>query len=131
MGELYFMVPQMAYSMPAIATLVVGVVLLCLRRRRLAPRAWTLGVAGLAVLLVGSLADLGYVALLPQLVGSGGLQQAKVVLAATGLVFLVLHVLGMSLVIAALLSTAHPAADPFLAGSPQPGPRPQPRPELG
>lgn len=125
MGDLYFMVPQMAYSMPGIATLVVGVALLSVRRRRLAPRAWTLGVAGLAVLLAGSLADLGYLVLLPQLVGDGGLREAKVLLAATGLLFLVLHVLGMALLIAALLSTARPA-EPW----DQPAP-PEPRPELG
>ncbi|MDG6103533.1 hypothetical protein Daura_35435 [Dactylosporangium aurantiacum] len=124
MGELYFSVPQMAYSMPAIATLVVGVVLLCVRRRRLAPRAWTLGVAGLAVLLAGALADLVYVALLPQLIGGGGLREAKALLAATGLLFLTLHVVGMSLIIAALLATGGPK-------QPWDQPAPEPRPELG
>ncbi|MEV4508447.1 hypothetical protein AB0K00_05765 [Dactylosporangium sp. NPDC049525] len=65
MGELYYIVPQVVFALPAVITLAVGLVLFWARRDRLAPRARGLGVAGLAVLLAGGLADLAYITLPP------------------------------------------------------------------
>lgn len=129
MSELYYVLPQVAFSMPAIATLVVGVVLLWLRRERLAPRAWALGVAGLAVLLAGSIADLIYVAALPSVIRDNGLRESQALFAAAGLAFLVLHVLGVALLIAALLATARPN-DPW-GQPPPPPPQIEPSAEFG
>lgn len=116
------MAPRLAYSVPGVVTLVVGVVLLCVRRRQLAPRAWSLGVAGLGVLLAGALADVVGLVLLEWLIHGGGLERTTVVFAGASLLFMVLDVLGTALLIAGLLSTARPA-DPW--DQPPPGPRPE------
>ncbi|MEV0129851.1 hypothetical protein AB0H83_15500 [Dactylosporangium sp. NPDC050688] len=122
MGDLFLMAPRLAYSVPGVVTLVVGVVLLCVRRRQLAPRAWSLGVAGLGVLLAGALADVVGLVLLEWLIHGGGLERTTVVFAGASLLFMVLDVLGTALLIAGLLSTARPA-DPW--DQPPPGPRPE------
>ncbi|GAB3850614.1 hypothetical protein ACFPIJ_25910 [Dactylosporangium cerinum] len=114
MGDLYYFVPQAAFALPSIATLIVGVALLWARRKRLAHRAWTLGLAGLAVLLAGAVADLVYMALLPRVIRYGDWQESRALLAGASLGFLVLHVLGMALLIAGLLATARPD-DPWPA----------------
>jgi hypothetical protein len=135
MGDLYYFLPQAAFAMPTVITLLVGVVLLSVRRQRLAPRAWTLGVAGLAVLLTGALGDLVYLALLPRVLRRGAWQDSQALLAGASLLFVVLHVLGLALLIAALLATAQPK-DPW--GQPPPatgqhpaGPAAPGHPELG
>jgi hypothetical protein len=111
------MLPQVAFAMPTIATLVVGVALVWARRERLAPRAWRLAVAGLAVLLTGALADMLYLGLLPQLLRRGPWQDMNLLIAGMSLLFLVLHVLGVALLIAAILASA-PPKDPW--GAPPP-----------
>jgi hypothetical protein len=123
MGDLYYFLPQAAFAMPALATLIAGLVLVWVRRDRLAPRAWRLAVAGLGVLLTGALADVAYLGLLPQIVRRGGWQDTQLVLAGVNLLFLVLHTLGMALVIAAILVTA-PPKDPW-AAHPAPALQPQ------
>ena len=131
MGDLYYMLPHVAFALPTIATLVVGVVLVWVRRERLAPQAWRLAVAGLAVLLTGALADVVYLGLLPQMLGRGGWQETRVLLAGTSLLFLVLHVLGVALLIAAILASATPK-DPW--GGPPPAVEPPPglqQPQVG
>jgi hypothetical protein len=108
MGDLYYVLPQAVFALPAIVTLIVGVALLWARRKRLAHRAWTLGVAGLTVLLAGAVADVVYLALLPRVIRDGGWPESRALLAGASLGFLVLHVLGMALLIAGLLATARP-----------------------
>jgi drug/metabolite transporter (DMT)-like permease len=112
MGDLLYVVPQVVFALPTIITLVVGLVLLRARRDRLAPRARALGVAGLAVLLAGGLADLVYLALVPQLLRGRDWERAQVMIAGGSLLFMVLQCLGLALLIAALLGTA-PPKDPW------------------
>ncbi|WP_327011106.1 hypothetical protein OHA72_29835 [Dactylosporangium sp. NBC_01737] len=112
MGDLLYVVPKVVFGLPVIVTLVIGVVLLRLRRDRLAPRARNLGVAGLAVLLAGGVADVVYVALLPNLLRNGTWERVQVLLAGSSVLFIVLHCLGLALLIAALLATA-PPKDPW------------------
>jgi hypothetical protein len=123
MGDLYYIVPQVVFVLPTVVTLVVGLVLLWARRDRLAPRTRSLGVAGLAVLLAGALADVVYVVLLPRLLRDGKWEQTGVVLAGSSLLFIVLHCLGLALLIAALLGTAPLGTASFSAAPPGEQPR--------
>ncbi|MGI5184998.1 hypothetical protein ACQEVZ_52975 [Dactylosporangium sp. CA-152071] len=127
MFELEYLLPQLLFSLPAVVTLTVGVVLLWNRRGRLLPRVRALGSAGLAVLLAGAVTNLLYQLLLPEILRGGRLMEMRVAIAGINLLFVVLQVLGLALVIAALLATAPPAT-PWSQPAPETGPWDQPAP---
>ncbi|MFC4147037.1 hypothetical protein ACFO0M_12345 [Micromonospora mangrovi] len=94
---------QLLTQLPTLLMLVVGLVL-ALTHRRLPRGPRGLLLAGIAVLLLGALLNLGWVLALPRVVQNGGAAQLTRLNLIVGPLLALLHPLGLGLVVAAALT---------------------------
>jgi hypothetical protein len=104
--------PQLLFALPPLVALLVGLVLLAGRRNRLTPGSRRFGMAGCAVLLVGSLVDAVRVVLFPQLIANQSAASIELLFAGIGIVQVLLYCVGLGLMIAAILAGSAPATAP-------------------
>ena len=107
-----YAIPQLLFATPTVITLVVGIVLIAVRRDRLGPRSRGLGIAGCAVLLVDGLANTVYTVALPQLLRERSISDLNVVIGVSGLFFVLLNCVGLALLVAALVTAGGRQAPP-------------------
>lgn len=121
MDDFAYVIPQLALALPSLATLIVGLVLLNVRRDRLTARARSLGVAGCVVLVLAGLVNAGWALSLPMMVRDASAQQIGLVGLGFGVVLVILDSVGLGLLIAAVLAGGRRAmAPPSPPGHPQP-----------
>ena len=109
-----YAIPQLLFATPTVVTLVIGIVLIAVRRDRLGPRSRGLGIAGCAVLLVDGLVNTAYTVALPQLLRERSISDLNLVIGVSGLFFVILNCAGLALLVAALVTAAggRPAPPP-------------------
>jgi hypothetical protein len=134
--------------LPLLVVLIVGVILLIVRRARMPRSAFWLGVAGVVVLTLSAVTDVFWVSWVPNLYRDSSVADVTVLISVVGLTLSLVHAIGIGLIIAsALIRPAVPPADfggfaapgagfapPYPAGvvppaAPQSGP-PQPNPNV-
>ncbi|MCI4062416.1 hypothetical protein MRQ36_07505 [Micromonospora sp. R77] len=102
---------QLLTQLPTLLVLAAGLVL-ALANRRLPRGPRGLLLAGLAVLLLGTLLSLGWLLALPRLVQSGGAAQFTRLSMIVGPLLALVHPLGLGLVVAAALTGRTTAPSP-------------------
>ncbi len=130
MDEFAYVAIQFAAQVPVLIVLVVGLVLVAARRRTLTGRAGTLAIAGCAVLLLATLANVAWIASIPWLIDQRDFDARDFGLAAAavGVALTLIHATGLALIIGAVLAGQRPApppAFPVPRDEPAPAPRPQ------
>jgi hypothetical protein len=123
--EAAYVAIQFVAQLPMVIVLVVGLVLVVTRRRTLGDRAGAMALTGCVVLLVGSFADVVWIATFPWMMDEYDLDTRDfgLMASALGLALTLIHATGLALIIAAVLSGRRPAAPP-----PFPVPRDEPTP---
>lgn len=129
MDEFAYVVIQFAAQVPVLLVLVVGLALVAARRRTLTGRAGTLAVAGCAVLLLATLANVAWIASIPWVIDGRDFDASDfgVLAAVVGLALTLVHATGLALIIGAVLAGRRPPTDPAF---PIPRDRPAPGPHI-
>jgi hypothetical protein len=127
--EFAYVAIQFAAQVPVLIVLVVGLVLVAARRRSLNGRAAALAVAGCAVLLLATVANVAWIASIPWLLDGRDVdaRDFAVLASGVGLALTLVHATGLALIIGAVLAGRRPPAPPTF---PMPRDTPSPAPHI-